>query len=135
MENENKPASLNSSSSIGLDVIRVLVSHGGKDFLGIRLLGRLSLGSKSVAAILDDADVSIWKTLFEEAATCGRIRDANHEAYLDGSGYLYGMFGHFLRSYHRSVCWKEEDDGLLACFSNPSSAVLDRVGYVLVSCL
>jgi hypothetical protein len=108
--------------SIGLEVIRVVVSHGGKDFLGIRQLGRLSMVSKSVATILDDA--LVWKNLFEEAAACGRGGYASHT-----DGGLSGNFGHFLRSNHNSISWKHDDEGLLACFSDPSEAVLERVGY------
>ena len=113
-KNEPKGIQSSSSSSIGLEVIRVLVSHGGKDLLGIRQLGRLSMVSKSAAAILDDA--LVWRTLFEEATHASR-------KYLQ-----HYSFGHFLQAGHASICWKHRSEGLFACFSDPTEAVLDRVG-------
>lgn len=100
----NTPAS---SASPGLDAIHALLNHD-HTLLNIRELGKLSISSREMASIFDQAGV--WKQIFESTALAGR------------------EMTHVPSNTHARRTWNGEP-GLLECFSTPDEGVIGRVGY------
>ena len=97
-------------SSLGLAAIQTLLDHD-PTLLNIREIGRLSTCSHKLAAAVDAT--SVWKKVFERASNAGRKYD-----FLRSNG----------RNNHKYQFWSGEK-GLLGCFSDPSEAVIEKIGY------
>ena len=86
-----------------LDMLQTLLMHA-PDLLSTRELGRLSLCSKTLSKISDDAGV--WKCLFDKAAAAGET--CVSDGWRDG---------------HVKPYWNGEP-GILSCFAHPSPQIL-----------
>lgn len=100
-----------------VNVLSVLINHDPA-LLTLRDLGSLCSASHAVATAMDNA--SIWKTLFETCvANSTKMRDNI-------------QWRHF--SYGFKICSWNGEAGLLDCFANPSTTVLEKAGGYKAAC-